>query len=133
MFPGTLMAEDEKYSLTLGAFARHYRGEHREGFDNELDAFSYKDWTAAYFKNSFGGSTLFGGHWFKTDKIYNGKWWVRGNLYAGVLYGYGDKVPIRVGKFSPGMYPTGSLGYGRHSVELGLMPTFMWWAFKVEF
>jgi hypothetical protein len=122
-------------SLTFGVWTQHYAGDHCEGTNNHLVAFESTDgWAGAWFKNSYGNETGFLGYGWHTDKWkFKKDWWVRGNVYAGILAGYGHKHPIRLGMLSPGAYPTASIGYKRYSLEGGALPTFWWLMFKVEF
>jgi hypothetical protein len=122
-------------SLTFGLWTQHYSGDHCEKTNNHLVAFESIDgWAGAWFKNSYGNETGFLGHGWHTKKWELRKdWWIRGNLYAGVLIGYGHEHPVNFGMLSPGAYPTASVGYKRYSLEGGVMPTFWWLSFKVEF
>ena len=88
------------------------------------------------FRNSYGNETVFLGGAMHTGRYtLNEKYhiWTRINLYAGILIGYGTDHPIHLGIFSPGVYPTLSLGKDKYSLELGVMPTFTWIGFRVEF
>jgi hypothetical protein len=120
-------------SLSFGLWTKHYSGDHTEGTNNHLIALEYKRFTAAWFKNSYGNETAFLGVAWHTDKVKKFGMWTRANLYTGVLIGYGTDHPIHLGVFSPGVYPTVSVGRDVYSVELGVMPTFWWLMFKVEF
>jgi hypothetical protein len=101
--------------------------------DNHLIALEYNHLSIAWFRNSYGKETAFVGYGWHSDKLEQGNFWTRGNIYAGVLMGYGEKHPLHFGIFSPGMYPTVSLGYDVYSFEVSVMPTFWWLSFKVEF
>ncbi len=121
-------------SLSVGSFVQHYTGDHTEGVNNRLLALEYDGWVGAWFRNSYGNETGFLAHGWHTEKWELGKdWWVRGNFYAGILLGYNRGHSIRLGVFSPGAYPTASIGYKRYSFEGGVMPTFWWVGAKVEF
>lgn len=124
-------------SLTFGIYTYHYEsGSYTEKLENRLIAFEYKNWTFANFVNSYGKETQFAGYGWHTKKFYavgSEHLWVRGNIYLGILIGYGKDHPVHLGAVSPGAYPTGSMGYDRYSIEVGLMPGFVWTGFKVEF
>ncbi len=121
-------------AMTFGIWTQHYAGDHVEGTNNHLIAFEYDSWVGAWFKNSYGKETGFLGYAWHTKKLeFNKDWWIRGNVYAGILIGYGEEHPIRVGMLSPGAYPTASIGYKQYSLEGGAMPTFWWVGLKVEF
>ena len=122
----------ENESLTIGLWTDHFNGEHTEGTDNHLIAYENDGYTAAWFKNSYGKETLFLAYGFHTSKLKRENMWLRGNLYAGGLIGYGQEAPIHFGALSPGVYPTLSIGYNEYSLEGGVMPTFWWLGFKVE-
>ena len=134
-FGSFVHAEEYKHALTFGLYTSHYSGDHCEGVDNRLIALENGHLILADFRNSYGNETQFVGYAYHTKKLYSKHevWWTRGNVYAGVLIGYGHQHPIHVGVFSPGVYPTVSVGHDRYSLEMGVMPTFMWWGFKVEF
>jgi hypothetical protein len=121
-------------SLTFGLWVHHYAGDHTEGLDNHLIALEYDGWTGAFFKNSYGRETGYAGYIWHTKKYnFYEEWFIRGNLSAGILAGYGHEHPIQFGMLSPGMYPTVDVGKGKHSIGIGIMPTFWWVMFKVEF
>jgi hypothetical protein len=133
IFSTSLYAEDYNSSLTVGIWTQHYDGDHCEGLDNHLLAIEHKGMAGAFFRNSYGNETLFLGGGWHTKKLSNSDMWVRANLYAGVLIGYGTEHPIHYGVFSPGIYPTFSIGRKNVSLEVGVMPTFAWSSIKVEF
>jgi len=120
-------------SLSFGLWTEHWSGDHCEGTNNHLLAFEYDGWTTAWFKNSYGKETLFAGYGWHTKKLGQENLWIRGNLYIGALWGYGTNHPIHIGGLSPGAYPTASIGRKQYSLEVGVMPTFWWLAFKVDF
>jgi len=121
-------------SMLVGLYTYHFTdGDYEEGVDNHLVGLEYDNWSSAFFRNSHGKETIFTGYGFHTDKYYNERWWVRGNIYAGLLAGYGEDAFIHYGIFSPGVYPTFNIGYENCSLETGLMPGFVWWGLRVEF
>lgn len=134
VFLTSAVAAQKQRSLTFGLWTHHYAGDHTEGVDNHLVALEIDGWTSAWFKNSYGKETLFLGYGLHTERLeFNKNWWMRGNLYGGVLAGYGTKHPVRLGMFSPGVYPTVSIGRKTYSLEVGVMPTFWWMGLKIEF
>ena len=120
-------------AMTFGLWTQHYKGDHTEGVDNHLLALEYKGVVGAWFKNSYGRETGFIGGAYHTKKLQRKSMWFRGNLYGGVLIGYGNEHPINFGMLSPGIYPTASVGYQEYSLELGVLPTFWWLVFRVNF
>lgn len=139
--------QDER-SLTFGLWTEHYGGDHTEGLDNHLIALDWYGPTAAFFRNSYGKETLYLGYTWHTKKygfyedcwvqgnncwVQGNNWWVQGSIGVGALIGYGTKHPIHYGALSPGVYPTVNIGKGHTSVGLGVMPTFWWLSFRVDF
>jgi hypothetical protein len=138
--PIKLLAAEPKMSLTFGVFTRHLDSSEDINENNRLIAFSYKKWCAAWFENSYYKDSFFFGRAFQTDKRFHKKykkWFTRVGIYTGAVYGYGDKIPIRIKGISPYLLPTASLGYDRYSFELGFIPCFdsgvIVGMFKVEF
>jgi len=130
-------AEEYKHSLTFGVYTYHYSdGDYTEGIENRLIAIEWNGLALADFVNSYGRETQFVGYGWHTKKFYakdSTHLWVRGNAYLGALLGYGHDHPVHLGVLSPGAYPTGNIGYDNYSVEVGLMPGFVWTGLKVEF
>ncbi|MFX0202033.1 MAG: hypothetical protein ACFFCW_38465 [Candidatus Hodarchaeota archaeon] len=125
-----------EYAFSYGLFVHHYESKKaNEGFENRMIAIERKGLVFSYFDNSYNEDTVFLGYGWHSDKYYSkySKWWTRGNLYLGGLVGYGDKNPVNYHGLGFGVYPTASIGYERYSIEMGVMPTFVWWGFKVEF
>ena len=117
-------AEEYKYSLAAGVFTKHFNSKSANE-QNRLVAFSYDDWTVAWFKNSYCDESFFAGYDFQTKKWEfeeSGKWYLRAGVYTGVVYGYGDHLPTNVLGISPFMLPTGSLGFGQVSFQVGVVP-----------
>lgn len=111
-------------SIAVGLFTKHFQPGSSTNETNRALVFSYDDWCAAWFENSYHEESVFAGRAFRTEKLTNEKhpeWFLRGNLYLGLVYGYGDELP-NVGGISPYMLPTGEVGYGRFSFELGIIP-----------
>ena len=132
-------AEEYKYSISAGVFTKHFDSNNANE-DNRLLSFGYKNWFVAWFENSHYQETLFAGYKFQTKKyaLKETKWYCRAGIYTGLVYGYGDNLPTNVGGFSPFLLPAGSLGYGRFSFELGVIPLpgsagLVTGIFKIEF
>lgn len=134
IIPALCRAETAERSLTFGLWTQHYGGDHTEGLDNHLVSLEWDGWTGAFFKNSYGNETGFYAYTWHTDKFkFHNEWYIQGNVGAGVLLGYGEKHPLHFGALSPGVYPTVNLGKSEHSIGLGVMPTFWWLSYRVEF
>lgn len=134
--------KSDKYAIFCGIFTHHYSDVviEKEGFENRIIGFEIDRWTFAYFNNSYNHDTFFAGYAFHTKKypvfsklkFFNENFWLRGNAYFGLLNGYGDNVIINWNGISPIIYPTGSVGWKNYSVEIGVMPDFVWSSFKAR-
>ena len=116
--------EKAEISVAVGLFTKHFQPGENTNENNRMLAFSYDDWCVAWFNNSYDRESVFAGRIFRTDKLISkkdDKLFLRANLYLGLVYGYGDKLP-NVGGISPYMLPTGEVGYGMFSFELGVIP-----------
>jgi hypothetical protein len=116
--------EKKEASIAVGVFTKHFQLGSSTNETNRALVLSYDDWCVAWFNNSYHEESVFAGRAFRTKKV-TGKehdeWFVRANLYLGLVYGYGDELP-NVGGISPYLLPTGEVGYGRFSFELGVIP-----------
>lgn len=115
--------EKKEMSFHVGLYTYHFDSENANNF-NRLLGFSYDNWTVAWFKNSYYDETIFAGRAFRTKKLEDKEdgWFLRGGVYVGLVYGYGDNLPTNVGGFSPFLLPIGEAGYGKISFELGVVP-----------
>lgn len=116
--------EKKEITVAVGLYTWHFESEKANNF-NRLLAFSYDNWCIGWFNNSHYDETIFAGYAFRTDKhsiSKDDKWFVRGGLYAGIVYGYGDDLPTNVGGFSPYALPVAEIGYNKVSLELGIIP-----------
>ena len=116
--------EKKEISFHVGFYTYHFNSEHANNH-NRLLGFSYDNWTVAWFNNSYDDESLFAGYEFLTKKLTGKKedgWFLRGGAYLGAVYGYGDKLPLHVAGVSPFLLPIGEVGYGRFSLEVGLVP-----------
>lgn len=116
--------EKAEVSISVGVFTKHFQPGSSTNENNRALVLSYDDWCVAWFENSYHEESIFAGRTFRTKKV-TGKehdeWFIRANLYLGLVYGYGDELP-NVGGISPYLLPTGEIGYGRLSFELGVIP-----------
>ena len=111
-------------SVTVGLYTWHFHSKNANNF-NRLLAFTYDGWTVGWFNNSQSNETIFAGYAFRTKRYSiseDEKWFVRGSIYLGVVYGYGDYLPTNVGGFSPYGLPTAEIGYKKLSLEIGVIP-----------
>jgi hypothetical protein len=116
--------ERAEISVGVGLFTKHFQTGSSTNENNRAVILSYDDWCTAWFENSYHRESIFAGRIFRTEKLtskeYN-KWFIRGNLYLGLVYGYKDELP-NIRGISPYMLPTGEVGYGKFSFELGIIP-----------
>lgn len=115
--------EKKEISFHAGFFTYHFDSE-RANNHNRLLAFSYDGWTIAEFENSYYKETVFLGYEFITKKyaLNNSRWFARGGVYCGAVYGYGEKLPLHWEGVSPFLLPVGEIGYRQVSLEIGVIP-----------
>ena len=71
-------------------------------------------------------AAVFCGKRFQTKELHHPHYtdfYIQGNLYAGLLHGYGDRFPNIAGVTLAGL-PTAGLGYKKTVLEMLYMPTF---------
>jgi hypothetical protein len=133
LMPLTGMAEEtdgkenqtQQWALTLGLFTRHVNPSDDTNERTRMLGLSYSNWFILGFKNSYHDQTFFGGKRLQTKKIHNSrntKFFLRGNLYAGLMYGYGDRF-INFSGITPAPVPTVEFGYKNTSIEVLYFPT----------
>jgi len=133
LVPLTGMAEEtegqenqtQQWAITLGLFTRHVNPSSDTNEHTGMLGLSYSDWSILAFTNSYHDQSLFGGRRFQTKKIHdsrNGNFFFQGNLYAGLLYGYGDRFPNLAG-ITLAAAPTLEFGYKNSSIEVLYFPT----------
>ena len=112
----------EEMIVGYSPYCKHYYGE-AEDLNEEIHllSVSYDKFFAATFINSYNDRTVAAGYNFKTDKYDFSKLFIRGNLYLGAMYGYGDKYPNVVG-ISPIAAPTFEVGYKEFSIHVLVFP-----------
>ena len=133
LVPLTGMAEEtegqenqtQQWAITLGLFTRHVNPSSDTNEHTGMLGLSYSDWSILAFSNSYHDQSLFGGRRFQTKKIHdsrNGNFFFQGNLYAGLLYGYGDRFYNLAG-ITLAAAPTVEFGYKHTSIEILYFPT----------
>jgi hypothetical protein len=113
------------FSVAVGLVTRHVNPGDDTNEDSDFIALSLDKYSIARFINSYNDETWFGGTQFHTPKlnIYQGSdFFLRGNLYAGLIYGYKDHLP-NLGGVTPVLIPTIGLGYKRVSLEFMYFPS----------
>ena len=111
--------------IILGLFTRHVNPSDNTNDATKMLGLSYSDWGVITFSNSYHDRSFFGGKRFHTKKIghpRNGNFFIQGNLYAGLLQGYGDRFPNIEG-ITPAVMPTGGFGYKDATIEVMYIPT----------
>jgi hypothetical protein len=115
----------QQWAMTLGLFTRHVNPSSDTNEHSGMLGLSYSDWFILGFSNSYHDRSIFGGRRFQTKKIHhsrNSNFFVQGNLYAGLLHGYGDRFPNLAG-ITPAVVPTVGFGYKKASIEVLYIPT----------
>lgn len=133
LMPLTGMAEEteekenpaQQWAITLGLFTRHVNPSSDTNDHSGMLGLSYSDWVILRFSNSYHDQSFFGGRRFQTKKIHNSRnsnFFIQGNLYAGLLQGYGDRFPNIEG-ITPAAMPTVGFGYKNVTLEVLYFPT----------
>ena len=123
--PQASYGKDAGTSLLLGLYTRHVDPSDDTNEYSELIGLGYRDYTVASFVNSYHDRSYFAGKRFHTRRFSPGgtdDWFVQGNLYTGMVYGYHERVPNLEG-FTPGLIPTVGLAYRNLAAELLYVPT----------
>jgi hypothetical protein len=112
-------------SITLGLVTRHVKPSDDTNEDSDFLGLSYKKFAMARFINSYDNETWFGGIIYRTSKLNlfeDSDFYLQGNLYPGIVYGYKDHLPD-IGGFTPVLIPTVGLGYKRVCLEVLYFPS----------
>lgn len=114
-----------EWAITLGLFTRHVNPSKNTNDSTRMLGLSYSNWIMLGFSNSYHERSFFGGKRFQTKKIghpSNSNFFVQGNLYIGLLQGYGDRFPNIAG-ITPAAMPTVGFGYKNAAIEILYIPT----------
>jgi len=114
-----------EWGIILGLFTRHVNPSSNTNETTKMLGLTYSNWVVQRFSNSYSESSIFGGRRFHTKKVghpRNNNFFIQGNLYAGLLHGYGDRLPNIAG-LTPAMMPTVGFGYKNTTLELLYFPT----------
>ncbi len=133
LMPLTGMAEEtdgqenqvQQWAITVGLFTRHVNPSSGTNEHSGMLGLSYSNWAILGFSNSYHDQSFFGGRRFQTKKIHDSgssNFFVRGNLYVGLLHGYGDRFPNLAG-ITAAVAPTLEFGYKNTSIEVLYIPT----------
>jgi hypothetical protein len=114
-----------RWGIFVGLFTRHVNPSGNTNESTKMLGVSYSDWHALRFSNSYHERSVFGGRRFHTKKIghpRNKNLFIQGNLYVGLLHGYGDRFPNIAG-LTPAAMPTVGFGYKNTTLEVLYFPT----------
>ena len=114
-----------RWGITVGLFTRHVNPSGNTNESTKMLGISYSDWYVLTFSNSYDERSVFGGRRFHTKKIShpsNTTFFIQGNLYVGLIHGYGDRFPNIAGLTPAGM-PTVGFGYKNTTLEVLYFPT----------
>ena len=118
--------QTQKWTIILGLVTRHIDPSDDTNESSRMLGLSYSNWTMARFTNSYDEASVFCGKRFQTKELRHPRYtdfYIQGNLYAGLLHGYGDRFPNIAGVTLAGL-PTAGLGYKKTVLEMLYMPTF---------
>jgi hypothetical protein len=117
--------ESVDISITLGLVTQHVNpGDNTNEVSNFI-GLSYDKYSISRFKNSYNDETWFGGVNFRSPKLNifkESEFYLQGNLYTGIVYGYKDHLP-NLGGVTPILIPTIGLGYKWMCLEMLYFPT----------
>ena len=119
-------SDSREMSIMIGFFARHVDQSDNPNENLRMVVASYDNYVVSRYINTWDDPTYFGGKRFSTSKysIYDSRnFFYQGNLYAGILYGYGNNAAIDIKGLAPAVFPTVGIGYKTTSVEMGYIPT----------
>ena len=119
-------SKSREMSLMIGLFARHVDQSDNPNEDLRMVVASYDNYVVSRYVNSWDDPTYFGGKRFSTNKYAiseSRNFFYQGNVYLGILYGYGNNAAIDIKGIAPAVFPTIGVGYKTTSVEMGYIPT----------
>lgn len=111
-------------SIGYAPFCKHLVNDSPNYNENiNLMVVSYDEWYLTTFNNSNYDRTISAGYNFRTSKyhVLKNNLFFRGNLFVGLMYGYGDDLPNLYG-ISPAAAPTVEIGYKKFSVHTMIVP-----------
>jgi hypothetical protein len=117
--------QTQKWTITLGLVTRHVNPTDDTNESNRMLGLSYSNWVMTRFTNSYDEASVFGGRRFQTKELHLPRFndfFIQGNLYAGFLHGYGDRLPNITG-VTVAALPTAGIGYKKAVLEFTFIPT----------
>jgi hypothetical protein len=118
--------DPREMSLMVAVFARHVDQSDNPNENLRMVVASYDNYVVSRYINTWDDPTYFGGKRFSTNKYAineSHNFFYQGNVYAGILYGYGNNAAINVKGLAPAVFPTVGVGYKTTSLEMGYIPT----------
>ena len=119
-------SDSREMSLMISLFSRHVDQQDNPNENLRMVVASYDNYVVSRYINTWDDPTYFGGKRFSTNKYpfsESRNFFYQGNLYGGVLYGYGNNAAINLKGIAPAMFPTVGIGYKTTSLEMGYIPT----------
>ena len=117
----------KEMSIMIGFFARHVDQSDDPNENLRMVVFSYDNYVVSRYINTWDDTTYFGGKRFSTNKYAissrNRNFFFQGNVYAGLLQGYGNNAAINIKGIAPAAFPTVGVGYKSTSLEMAYVPT----------
>ena len=114
-------SEDE-ISIATSVYTKHLNGDKNLNENTQGVAIYYNDWLAGTFNNSNYQRSWILARRFSTDKYdLDDNLFIRGNFYAGALYGYGDYMP-NISGWTVGATPSFEIGYKKIALETMISP-----------
>jgi hypothetical protein len=116
----------KEMSVMVGLFAKHVDQSDDPNENLKMVVVSYDNYVVSRYINTWDDTTYFGGKRFSTNKYAfheNRNFFLQGNLYTGILYGYGNNAAINIKGIAPAVFPTIGAGYKNTSVEMAYIPT----------
>jgi hypothetical protein len=119
-------SKSREMSLMIGLFARHVDQSDNPNEDLKMVVLSYDNYVVSRYVNTWDDPTYFGGKRISTNKypiFESHNFFCQGNVYLGILYGYGNNAAIDVKGLAPAVFPTIGVGYKSTALEMGYIPT----------
>ncbi len=116
----------KEMSVMVGFFSKHVDQSDDPNESLKMVVVSYDNYVVSRYINTWDDTTYFAGKRFSTNKYAfhrNRDFFLRGSVYTGILYGYGNNAAININGIAPGVFPTIGVGYKTTSLEMGYIPT----------
>lgn len=122
LFTSPVLASEDN-AIFFGVVTTHFDQDSDLNESNDIVGIKYNHFFASTFENSHYERSHFLGYYWDTKHKYLMKdLYVKGNLYLGALYGYGDAYLDLIGGWASAALPTAEIGYKRVSLEFMVMP-----------